>query len=286
MKFEDLKILWINDFDSKAVPFGGAELTDAAILNAAKKKNLNVIFKKANQIIPKILEPYDLIILSNNYELPFNTREFIINNKKYICLCQDYGRWRKILDCDTRLFSNAFLTIFMSPGHRELFNLFIPKAITLCIPPYINKNFCDYGRERNNRIMYVGYMHECKGIWNVLNYATHNPTKSIDFYYYGHKKELINAIKKQPNCYLKGSFTNELMPDLYNQYSYVILLPDVYESFSRVIAEAILCGCKLIINQKLGITSYKWTSEELRKATLNSHFQFWEEVEKRLNTIY
>jgi len=271
------KILWISDFSLWQYPYGGAEITDSLLIKRGKKLIANITPVLCDSVNKVNIDDSELIILSNNFNLSLRNRDYIMRDKKYICLVQDCGRWMNTCLQTPDLLKNSILNIYMSPGQRDIYLKHFPEQKHVCIPPTVPDIFKNKNTEREDKILFVGFLHEGKGIGNVINYAKNNP-KKIDFYGYCQSDKWLKAIEWLGNTTFKGGISMESLPEVYNRYKYYIHLPNIYESFSRTTAEALLCGCQLIHNGNLGILSYYFDTKGLREAVTQSDIKFWNTV--------
>jgi glycosyltransferase involved in cell wall biosynthesis len=143
-------------------------------------------------------------------------------------------------------------------------------------------DFFDQGNTRLNKVMFVGNLHEGKGIPQIIKYAKDNPSVIFDFYYKRACAGLKSQLKTLNNCNLVGYVPKEQIFENYNKYKYFIHIPNHQESFGRAVGEAFLSGCNLITNDRVGALSYGWDYREFRENTLYSNYLFWEKLEKTL----
>lgn len=270
------KILWLADFTTVEVPAGGAEITDSYVIQAGKDLGYEIKVCTPSQIHSSDVSWCDVVVFSNNFEFPHTVRKRLMDTKPYIAYSHDSGRWLSIAKKHPDFFQRALASIFLSPLHRDQFKKFLTKAKNvICVPPYIPYYFYDKGEDRNRKVIYAGNIHEGKGIDDVLKFAKENPNMIIDFYYQRHSGGLLRALKERRNCNLVGFVPKEKIFKKYNQYSYFIHVPKCYEAFGRAVAEAYLCGCKVIINDRVGAFSYDWDYKAMRYNTLHADKAFW-----------
>jgi hypothetical protein len=75
------------------------------------------------------------------------------------------------------------------------------------------------------------------------------------------------------------------MPEKMSEYSGFIHLPNWTEPFGRVVMEAYLSGCELIVNDKIGAMSFDWDYsdyDEVKDKLQSSVKKFWQVVESYL----
>lgn len=280
MELKDKKVLWLTDYTTKEVPAGGAEITDSWILKAARISNLNVDVIRPVDLRTDILDKADLIIFSNNYEFKETTRNEVMRRKPYIAYSHDSGRWMDVLKQHPDMFNNALGSIFLSPLHRDTFNNYLATAKNVfCIPPHITLDFQDKGLSRENKIMFVGNIHDGKGIPDIIKFAKSHKNIHIDFYYNRGQGNYISELRSLKNCHMVGYVPKEQIYENYNKYKYFIHIPRHYESFGRAVGEAFLSGCNIIVNDNVGACSYGWDYKTFRENTMKSHFLFWETIQ-------
>ncbi len=270
-------ILWISDFSTQQYPYGGAEITDSLLRKKGRGYSANIDLVLCHSCTKEKIDEAEFIILSNNLRLSLKNRDYIMRNKRYICLVQDCGRWMQACLQTPGLLEHSLLNIYMSPGQREVYLKPFPKQHHVCIPPPVPDIFKIVEGNREDKILFVGFLHEGKGIENVLNYAR-NTTKKVDFYGYCESDKWLKDINWLGNTEFKGGVDMESLPNIYNKYKYYIHLPNIYESFSRTTAEAMLCGCEIIHNGLLGILSYNFGKEGLRAAITGADSNFWKAI--------
>lgn len=284
MNLEDKKILWLTDYTNKEVPAGGAEITDSYIINAGRYMGYDLEVCRPCDLRSPSVEKADLVIFSNCYEFKKPARRYIMQNKKYIAYSHDSGRWMDVLRAHPDMFKNSLMNIFLSPLHRDCFKKYLEQSSPVsCVPPHIPLQFYDKGHEKKNRIMFVGNIHDGKGIPSVIEYARENPETIIDFYFHRYSSNLKRQLKNIKNCNLVGFVPKEQIHENYSKYKYFIHIPHHREAFGRAVGEAFLSGCKLIVNDRVGATSYGWNYRDFRKNTAKAHFLFWKTIEDTIN---
>jgi len=284
MKLKNKNLLWLTDYTVKEVPAGGAEITDSYVIQAGKSLGYSIQVCCPSNLRSNILEKSDLVIFSNCYEFPKPARQMIMEEKPYVVYSHDSGRWMEVVKRSPNMMKNAQANIFLSPLHRDCFSKFLVGAKNiLLVPPHIPVEFYDRGAQRVNKIIFVGNIHEGKGICEIIQYAKDNPCMVFDFYYKRGVSYLIRQLKALNNCNLVGYVPKEAIYNNYNKYKYFIHIPQHYESFGRAVGEAYLCGCEIIVNKRVGAVSYDWDYQTFRKRTMHAHFIFWEKLSKALD---
>lgn len=158
------------------------------------------------------------------------------------------------------LIANSTGTICLSPKHVEMFQKIYGDEIIdmtrfFFCAPVIAPEFevTTMLEDRPFDTVCVGGGTHQKGISNLIKYAQENPSTMIDLY-----GELQEDGRKLPNnLRYKGRISNSALPNMLNLYKKFVYLPHCEESYGRVVAEASLCGCKLItIPEMIGALSY------------------------------
>jgi len=283
MNLKEKSILWITDHTTKDVPAGGAEITDSHIIRAGKEIGYDITVCQSKFLRSDTLKSSDLVVFSNCYDVYKSVRDKIMTTKDYIVYSHDSGRWKSVLKENPLMMKESLINIFLSPLHRDCFKKELyHRKDSLLVCPHLDINFFDRGEDRVNRIMFAGNVHEGKGVLSIIEFAKSNPDINIDFYCHRASSHLKIRLKALKNCHLKGHIPQNKMTDYYNKYKYFIHIPECSEAFGRAVGEAILCGCKVIANNRIGALSYDWDYETLRQNTLYAHYYFWNELQKRL----
>lgn len=281
MSLKGKKILWLTDYTTVEVPAGGAEITDSYVIAAGQALGYEIEVARPCNLRSNVLERNDIVVFSNCYEFPKPARDRVMATKPYIVYSHDSGRWMEVLKKHPEMMQGAKATVFLSPLHRDCFQKFLKGVKNiLLIPPHIPYEFYDKGHERINKVMFVGNIHEGKGVAEIIEFARTNKDMLFDFYYNRSSNVLLSQLKKLPNCKLVGYVPKEEIYNNYNKYKYFIHIPRHYESFGRAVGEAFLCGCELIVNERVGAVSYGWDYQTFRENAMRAHFMFWEKLEE------
>jgi glycosyltransferase involved in cell wall biosynthesis len=282
MILRDLKLLWLCDYTIKEVPAGGAEITDDHIIRAGRSLGYDISVIRPSGLRSNCVESSDVIIFSNCYEFMSPARKSLIETKPYIVFTHDSGRWMSVVKEHPSMLKNSLANIFLSPLHRDCFKAYLPEQTNqnLLVPPHIPVDFYDMGRERVNRVMFAGNIHSGKGVQDIIEFAKVHPNIHIDFFYNRSQSNLVAQLKQLKNCHLKGYRPKEEIFECYNKYKYFMHIPQHQEAFGRAVGEAFLCGCDLIVNDRVGAMSYGWDYSVFREKTLYSQFTFWHDLER------
>jgi glycosyltransferase involved in cell wall biosynthesis len=240
------------------------------------------------------LTGYDFVIPKNVTtfgDRVLNLKEPVINWPSDYTFC----RWRLFYkqgsgcrECKgvrqyASLFNNAVLNIFLSPLHKSAYEHVYPKmSESICLPSPIEvERFKPLNIPRQpNLVVGVNSLLPFKGINTVLDFAAQNHDKK--FIFYGGKPD--QPFRMPPNASYAGLQPNERLPEIYSAAEYFIHLPETPQPFERTVAEAYLCGCKLLINPLVGAVTYDWWTDRdsVRKHVGEAAGQIWNELEARL----
>ena len=274
-----MKILWINDSDIKTTPSGGAEQADYYRVEYGKKLGYNIEYQTRRTFNIESIDSFALIILSNNILFKPKERN-IIFQKPYICDSHDHNSWGNIARSNPEIFRNSLLNCWKSPAHRDFLKMFNMGSNNICLPPYIPEIFDIFNKERINDTMCCTFLHYLKGIPNIVDFAKKHPKRILSFYFGRSMPDMLSLLRSTPNCCLKGYIDRDELPDIYNTHKYYIHLPNTLEPSGTTVGEAHICGCELILNDKIGFTSYDWfwDRKEFKYRCNNADKDFWETV--------
>jgi glycosyltransferase involved in cell wall biosynthesis len=281
------KILWLADYDLDIAP-GGAQRSDKIIIDQGKLLGYNILklnHETYNNLIN--IHDYDVLITSNLSSLSFRNKNLIndISKHKYhVRLEHDSNEYLKQED-RIKLFGSCAKSIFLSDFHFSFFkekygDIF--KNVEIVYDPVDFNNFKDLKKEREDKILYAGYMHPLKGSFEFFNFVLSNPNQQFVIAGWTDNNILHHLCNSIKNVEYLGLVKYEEMPIIYNKYKYMFYDPNLNEPFCRSVAEAILCGMFIMtskenrigcINEisKIGIEKFR---DECGKAALT----FWQKI--------
>jgi glycosyltransferase involved in cell wall biosynthesis len=281
------KVLWISDFDLDTAP-GGAQRSDFLIIEKAKL--LGISIKKTNKDNILDIENFNAfdMIVTSNVTVILNENPHLLDNisshKNHVRLEHDSNEHISPEQRE-KLFSNCSKTIFLSEYQHSFFKgLYgdIFKNVEIIYDPINSKKFKDESLEREDKILFAGYMHELKGVDHFFEYALDNPDK--DFVIAGFTSSKIYHIlaQKIKNIEYLGKVNHDKMPEIFNKYKAMFYSPLVREPFCRSVAEAVLCGMDILTDRQDKIGSLqeikKVGIEEFRDKCNNAAKTFWEKI--------
>ena len=174
------------------------------------------------------------------------------------------------------LFKHALLNCFLSPLHRDThLKLFGEEIIgdTYLIKPVLDTaHFKSDGMPRDIEHACCGGMGEPKGYFNLkMRFPEGNITLfGSDNAYLAGKEGFGTFIGKVPF---------EDMPRFLSRVKNYVHLPRWPEPNGLVVNQAALCGCELIVNDRVGATSWKSLNLKDPASYGNSAGEFWERIE-------
>lgn len=251
-----MRILLVSDYSLKHTS-GGAQRSNDIVVQEGRNRG-HVISEYNYDSDPRILdESYDVII-SSNLETISKIRPQIIpwlaSHPRHARLEHDANRY---LSSEARklLFQSCKKTFFLSKFHCQNFvqsygNYFV--NVEIVPDPIDAEMFKDFGEEREDKILYVGFMHPFKGTDRLFSYALENPDLSFVVAGWANDETYMRKCEVFPNIELLGKVDYEEMPSLYNKYASLFYKPVFYEPFCRSVAEALLCGIEIQSNNLVG----------------------------------
>lgn len=171
------------------------------------------------------------------------------------------------------LYSRARVAIFNSPRQRDaiaaVIGVPLPQHQILSRPAIDVERFRDLGLQRDIDVLYVGRVSRDKGYYNLIER-------------FGAERLTLAG----PNVLggpIEGNYLGPVdyadIPILMNRARIFAHLPEWIEPMGRTPAEAALCGCDVVMNDRVGVASYPredWTDREtIRRAPE----RFWEDFE-------
>ncbi len=238
----------------------------------------------------------DMAIISNSTRFSPDALYKILSGLPYAVFHHDYFHCRYRLffalqeKCKScfwmppwrRLYNGARLNIFMSPLQRDACFSVMPE-LTL-VPHALCPSLLDpaaWPRSESQRKARTVFGLNCllpfKGRTNIINYAKQHPDSNFT---------LAGASEGDgdlpPNIKHIGPVDDEKLRELYSSSESFIHLPGTPQPCERSAIEARLSGCRLILNQLVGATSYpEWRlpEEEFRAWLAEQPSKVWESIE-------
>jgi len=279
------KILWLADYDLSEAP-GGAQRSDKIIIDQGKLLGYQIL-KVTSSTIPSELDlsKYDVVISSNIHALSVkkkNLIEELSQHKYHVRLEHDSNEYLTQED-RVKLFGNCQKTIFLSDFHYEFFKHYygdIFKNVVVIYDPINTEIFKNHNNEREDKILYSGYLHPLKGAYEFFEFALNNPDKKFVVAGWPSNLTINHLLSTVKNIENLGLIDYDNMHIIYNKYKHLFYVPNLNEPFCRSVAEAVLCGMLLFTNneQRIGCVGEirKQGIENFANSCSKAAIQFWE----------
>ncbi|MEA1940016.1 MAG: hypothetical protein U9N03_05065 [Candidatus Caldatribacteriota bacterium] len=281
---EDKLIVWIQDMEK----LGGAELSNKVVVDEGRKEGFNIVEMTPYNFSRELLRKAKLIILNNIWYFGVGQMESILE-----CLFEDKIPYVKYehdmrelsrLGFSLPLFKHAVMDVFISPMHltKHLDKMEIPRSLVLPLAIDVDRWKPNKIKRIKNRVVNTcGKLHS-KGLMNMKTFVDSHPDK--EFVFYTSENKLVKQMfANNERVKLNKPVKNGYLPRSYNGAEYLVHLPDTFWAGERIVFEAVLCGCKVIMNENVGHASWDWDWEDekfLRKELKQAPIKFWEEMRK------
>lgn len=284
---------------------GGAELSNLAIIQKGNDLGFEITQDNLEdyKVTKHLIKSSDLVILNGlvncNYE--FRLIDWLIKSRKpYVRWEHDYGFCtRRSVYCFTdpklgnccnatryhayqKLYANSSLNIFNSPFHLKIHHEFYGNALepALVLPPPIRVDKIRVKDKKEGTVAFVGRLNKMKGADEFYQYVVSQPDAA--FFICGE-----NQIRKNlpDNVHVLGEIPHEEVLELLGWCQKFFFKPFWTEPSGRAAMEAFLSGCQMIVNNRVGITSFDFYPHDLPKAknaVAESPALFWDHIRKVL----
>jgi glycosyltransferase involved in cell wall biosynthesis len=251
-----MRILLISDYSLQHTS-GGAQRSNSIIMDEGRQRG-HAISEFNYDSNPEILEQnYDVVISSNLESISRINPQiipWIASRPNHVRLEHDANRYLS-KELRTLLFQSCKKTFFLSKFHYQNFvesyeNSFV--NVEIVPDPIDSKLFKDLGEEREDKILYVGFMHPFKGTDRFFSYVLENPDLEFVVAGWSADEGYIRNCEVFSNIEMLGKIDYEEMASLYNKYAKLFYKPVFYEPFCRSIAEALFCGIEIESNDLVG----------------------------------
>ncbi len=173
-------------------------------------------------------------------------------------------------------FLNSILNIYMSPMHQRITNKILninDANKSIIVKPIVNTDeFYDRKEKRDIEYLFVGVLSEAKGFENLKTYFSEKQLVMVGDIFPGIKLEFGKHLGKLP--YSK-------IPGIMNRAKNFVFLPRWPEPQGRVVVEAALSGCNLIVNENVGAMSFPFDIANPQNVA-DSEAIFWNDLELRI----
>lgn len=174
------------------------------------------------------------------------------------------------------VYVGARRSFFLSPLHSALVQSAIETELrtAIAIPPSVNRAFfVNTNQKRDIPYLFVGTIADYKGAAEVesrfgeagLHWAGKNVT--------GRQLKGVHL----------GFLNDAQLRDVYNRTRCLVHLPQWSEPMGRNVIEALLCGCDVLLNDRVGAAGWGTTEKEIRALPDGAEL-FWDELERGFAT--
>jgi glycosyltransferase involved in cell wall biosynthesis len=174
------------------------------------------------------------------------------------------------------LYGAARAAVFVSPMQRRLIESVIdvklPDTVIFSRPQIDTTVFRPLGIERDIDVLYVGTINEAKGYDNLIERFGEDRVTFVGPNYLGRPIQ---------GTWL-GQMPNEALPEIFNRAKIFAHLPKWIEPMGRTVVEAALCGCELVLNERVGVTSYEPADWKDATRVQGNDERFWDDLEGAL----
>jgi len=281
------EIAWLQD----ANIMGGAELSSQQVINIGEKLGFDIYTLTPQNFDLGILRNAKLLIINNIWtfnitqmvEIKRAVFEFQVPYIKYEHDMRELYSER--LSFSRRLFKHSKMNVFISPLHlqeyqNKIYDMRPSYTFPLAIDVDKFKPNPKIKRDMKRVVHTSGNLHN-KGHQKLLAMTKQRPDMKFEIFV-GENKLITQMFAGQKNVKLRKRLDIDKMPDVYSGAGYLVHLPIGIWAGERVVLEAALCGCKLIINDNVGHKSWGWDfddTEALRAKLRQAPYGFWGEVE-------
>jgi len=232
---------------------------------------INMLYGDDEKKLKEILHPNKFVYIEHSIEcvLPEKTwiRDFVMPNsfRNYFFSLRHRNHILDAFSVENKILASDNYDYLVVPVD---YNIFKPN-------PEITRD--------ENLNIFVGMIHTNKGVDTILTMAIKNPHK--EFLFIGtleggdkSEEDFVGA----SNVKYIGHISKNKLVEYYNKASTLYLLPTngAVESAGRVVFEAVLCGCNVVVNSDVGNASYPWYNDAT-KIIENIDIS----IEKLFNTI-
>ncbi|MFA5385780.1 MAG: hypothetical protein WC364_14185 [Eubacteriales bacterium] len=297
-----LKVNWLSYLDPQVYMGGGERVGRELLVEAVRRGHVvrisSVRWGKFSRLAGPRIQLHsspDVWILTDIWNCPEQKQHFpqaildvVLKSRRYVTLD---NAWTTIccyplFPCNgdvsmcsyscirfraREVYLGARAQFFVSRLHRKLIEktigIYLQSAIEM--PPTVDKTFFhNFGVKRDIPFLFVGTIVDYKGAIEV-----ERRFGNIGLHWVGR-----NVTGRRLKGVHLGILNNFQLRDVYNRSQYFVHLPEWNEPMGRSVIEALLCGCQVILNEKVGAVGWGTTEDEIR-ALPNGATVFWDSIE-------
>ena len=171
---------------------------------------------------------------------------------------------------------NSIANIYVSPKHRDVTNQILDlddSSKSIVVKPIIDtSNFYNRNLTRDIEYLFVGVVSEAKGYENLKREYFHKNLVIVG--------DIHPGVKLDFGDY-RGKLPYSQIPDIMNRAKNFVYLPRWPEPQGRVVVEAALSGCNLIVNDNVGAMSFPFDISDPHNIQCSAAL-FWDELEGKV----
>ena len=292
-------VAFLHDTDFEIL--GGAELSCQQIIREGEESGFQIVVDplKDFETTKRVIDDADIVIANNLFrcDYEFDLIEHLLRfEKPCIRWEHDYGFCarrtalcfvdqnvrhccaKQRVDLYRRLFQHAILNVFQSPLHERIHHTMFGQIIhpRILLPPPIDVSKLKIQTKRPKSVVYVGLLNLKKGSDALYRYALDHPDHHITII--GEDR----SDKQWPDHVVrKGKIKQEEVFTILSAAESFFFQPCWPEPSGRAVVEAYLARCRLIINDRIGSTTYPYFPSDYqatKKAVAHSAAYFWKAV--------
>jgi glycosyltransferase involved in cell wall biosynthesis len=172
-----------------------------------------------------------------------------------------------------QLFSQTQVAAFVSPMHQRMINAVLAEAVPerqiLSAPSVDVDQFRPLGLHRDIDVLYVGTVKRAKGYSALVDRFGPDRLTFVG----------KNALGEPMAGRYLGELPYDALPEIMNRARIFAHLPAWHEPMGRAVVEAALCGCEVVTNERVGVTSYPLSVWTDRSAVRGNADRFWQDLE-------
>jgi glycosyltransferase involved in cell wall biosynthesis len=173
-------------------------------------------------------------------------------------------------------YTNSVANIYVSPKHRDVTNQVLgldDLNKSIVVKPIINTDdFYNRNLTRDIDYLFVGVLSEAKGFENLRREYSDKNLVIVGDIHPGVKLDFGNYLGKLPYSDI---------PNVMSRAKNFVFLPRWPEPQGRVVVEAALSGCNLIVNENVGAMSFPFDIKEPSNIQQSASL-FWDELEGKI----
>jgi glycosyltransferase involved in cell wall biosynthesis len=303
-----LKIAWLSYLDAHAFS-GGGELHQRAMIDAGRARGHTIIQApflrgRAQRALRrtqlhrglKVEWDADAFVLADIRNAPalrerfpeevvrraLRTGRAFVLQTAWVDVCPfdvpcEGDPTRCVPGCDRawarELYSHACGAIFVSPLHRRtvasVVGMSLPDAQIFMRPTVDVDRFYPRNELRDIDVLYVGTINEAKGYSSLMEKFGADRLTFVG----------RNLLGKPIEGRYLGFVPRDELPTVYNRARTFAHFPSWVEPMGLGVAEAALCGCEIVTNERVGITTYPDEDWRDPRVVRGNPDRFWDELE-------